>query len=142
MHYILNDQVSLGCHDGRHLLPLPVVLLKFFPVVWRRSNFSAPDSRVNWERFDVDNRSSESVDQRGGNSRQIFSRDVREQPKRSSTFFVIALTRRGRHLRHYSGDDRKNVKPICASTAQYGGKVNSKVVLYFFIKKYRLCFIA
>ena len=66
----------------------------------------------------------------------------RSSRKRSSTFLVIALTRRGLHLRHYSGDDRKTVNPICASTAQYGGKVNSKVVLYFFIKKYRLCFIA
>ena len=62
------------------------------------------------------------------------------EPKRSITFFVIALTRRGLHLRHYSGDYCKTVNPICASTAQYGGKVNSKVVLYFFIKKYRLCF--
>ena len=142
MHYILNDQVSLGCHEGRHSLPLPVVLLKIFPVVWRRSNFSASDSRVNWERFDVDNRSSESVDQRGGNPRQIFLRDVRERAQAFEYVFRYRPHAKGPPSKALQWDDRKTVKPICASTAQYGGKVNSKVVLYFFIKKYRLCFIA
>ena len=53
-----------------------MVFLKIFSVVWRRSNSSAPDSWVNWERFNIVV-ANLSIN-KDGIPRHIFSRDVRE----------------------------------------------------------------